>query len=306
MRETFEDRENQNRTREASGDSPDKPLSREEQYIRRAEKAERELLGEEWEESVQGSDPRETERAYEDLVDRLKAAGVYREEEPRESGPEDSSGDIAASPGGKVSGRKGRRFGHVRLGRVAGLALLCGACVFAASMTSEANREYFINNIRYLTGNDTRVLVYNDESNDSGTIEKEEEEAVQVIEDKLGIEMPEFYYRPLKLEFLDYEIDEDMAIARIEYQYKEEYIITFLIDRQDENTASKTNSAHGKNIETVKTVSDGIMVIIEETKDDQDQMPSITAQWERENVLYHLSGKIELEEMIKMMEEMKF
>ena len=305
MRETFEDRENQNRTRAAAGDSPDKPLSREEQYIRRAEKAERELLGEEWEESVQGSDPRETERAYEDLVDRLKAAGVYREE-PRESGPEDSSGDMAASPGGKASGRKRRRFGHVRLGRVAGLALLCGACVFAASMTSEANREYFINNIRYLTGNDTRVLVYNDESNDSGTIEKEEEETVQVIEDKLGIEMPEFYYRPLKLEFLDYEIDEDMAIARIEYWYKEEYIITFLIDRQDEDTASKINSAHGKNIETMRTFGDRIVVTIEETKDIHDQISSITAQWERENVLYHLSGKMELKEMKKMIEQMNF
>ena len=306
MRETFEDRENQNRTREASGDSPDKPLSREEQYIRRAEKAERELLGEEWEESVQGSDPRETERAYEDLVDRLKAAGVYREEEPRESGTEDSSGDIAASPGGKVSGRKGRRFGHVRLGRVAGLALLCGACVFAASMTSEANREYFIKNIRYLTGNDTRVLVYNDESNDSGTIEKEEEEAVQVIEDKLGIEMPEFYYRPYTMEFLDYEVDEDMAIARLEYLYQEEFIITLLIDQQDEDTASNTNSAHGKNTETIETVSDGITVTIEEIKNQQDELPSLTAHWEKENITYYLSGKMELEEMKKMVEQINF
>ena len=304
MRETFEDRENQNRTREASGDSPDKPLSREEQYIRRAEKAERELLGEEWEESVQGSDPRETERAYKDLVDRLKAAGVYREEEPRESGPEDSSGDIAASPGGKVSGRKRRRFGHVRLGRVAGLALLCGACVFAASMTSEANREYFINNIRYLTGNDTRILVYNDETNDS--VMTEEDAAVQEIEEKLGIEIPEFYYRPYSLEFLDYDIHEEMAVARIEYQYKGEYIITFLIDRQDEDTASKISSAHGGKIETVEMISDGIDVTIEETKGPNDKIASMVAQWNKDNVFYHLSGKIEMEEMKKIVERMKY
>lgn len=304
MRETFEDRENQNRTRAASGDSPDKPLSREEQYIRRAEKAERELLGEEWEGSVQGSDPRETERAYEDLVDRLKAAGVYREEEPRESGTEDSSGDIAASPGRKVSGRKGRRFGHVRLGRVAGLALLCGACVFAASMTSEANREYFINNLRYLTGNDTRILVYNDESNDSDTME--EDKAIQDIENKLGIEMPEFYYRPQSLKFLRYEVDADMAIARMEYRYREDYSILFLIDQQDELTASDTNSLHGDKIETVETVSDGIPVTIEGIKDTQDEVPSYIAHWQRENITFYLSGKMELEELKKVVERIKY
>ena len=46
--------------------------------------------------------------------------------------------------------------------------------------------------------------------------------------------MPEFYYRPYKFEFLDYEINEDVAIARIEYQYKENILFLFLIDKQDE------------------------------------------------------------------------
>lgn len=303
MRTTFEDREKKNKAPDPAGNTSGTAGSWEE-YIRRAEEAERELFGDKaWSAAGRG-DPEETERAYEDLVTRLKESGVYREDPP-----EGSSISGKEIPGRKVSaadecGRKKRSLGHVRLGRVAGIALLCGACVFAASMTSEANREYFINNIRYLAGNDTKIIVYNDETNDSDNVE--EYEAIQDIENTLGIYMPEFYYKPSGLKFLQYDINLDVAIARLEYQYNEKNIITFLIDRQDEDTASKISSAHGQNVKTIETAGDGIKVTIAETKDSQDIAPCFTAQWERDNVLYHLSGKIDLKEMSEMIENMEY
>ena len=171
MRTTFEDREKKNKAPDPAGNTSGTAGSWEE-YIRRAEEAERELFGDEAESAAEPGDPEETERAYEDLVARLKESGVYREDPP-----EGSSISGKEIPGRKVSaaderGRKKRSLGHVRLGRVAGIALLCGACVFAASMTSEANREYFINNIRYLAGDDTRIIVYNDETNDTDNMEE--------------------------------------------------------------------------------------------------------------------------------------
>lgn len=303
MRTTFEDREKKNKAPDPAGNTSGTAGSWEE-YIRRAEEAERELFGDEAESAAEPGDPEETERAYEDLVARLKESGVYREDPP-----EGSSISGKEIPGRKVSaaderGRKKRSLGHVRLGRVAGIALLCGACVFAASMTSEANREYFINNIRYLAGNDTKIIVYNDETNDSDNVE--EYEAIQDIENTLGIDMPEFYYKPSGLKFLQYDINLDVAIARLEYQYNEKNIITFLIDRQDEDTASKISSAHGQNVKTIETAGDGIKVTIAETKDSQDIAPCFTAQWERDNVLYHLSGKIDLKEMSEMIENMEY
>ena len=105
-------------------------------------------------------------------------------------------------------------------------------------MTSEANRTYIINNFRIWSGADTKTVVDNDAANESADIE--EEAAFAEIEEKLGIEMPRFYYRPQGLEFLKYDIDESVAIARVEYEYKTGMIITLLVDRQDENTASKT------------------------------------------------------------------
>ena len=212
MRTTFEDREKKNKAPDPAGNTSGTAGSWEE-YIRRAEEAERELFGDKAWSAAERGDPEETERAYEDLVTRLKESGVYREDPP-----EGSSISGREIPGRKVSaadecGRKKRSLGHVRLGRVAGIALLCGACVFTASMTSEANREYFINNIRYLAGNDTKIIVYNDETNDTDNVE--EYVAIQEIEDKLGIDMPEFCYRPYQFEFSDYDLDVQMAIAKL-------------------------------------------------------------------------------------------
>lgn len=303
MRTTFEDREKKNKAPDSAGNTSGTAGSWEE-YIRRAEEAERELFGDEAESAAEPGDPEETERAYEDLVARLKESGVYREDPPEGDGI--SGKEI---PGRKVSAadersRKKRSLGHVRLGRVAGIALLCGACVFAASMTSEANRTYFVNSVRYLVGDDTRIIVYNDETNDSDSME--ENKAIEDIENKLEIEMPEFYYRPFKFDFSGYEIDEQMAIAKLEYTYKEEYTIVFLVDRQDENTASIFSSLHGKNIEETTIITDGTEVIIEEVKDVKDKKPTCTARWQRENVLYYLSGKIEIEELRKMIEDMVY
>ena len=302
MRTTFEDREKKNKAPDPAGNTSRTAESWEE-YIRRAEEAERELFGDEAGSASESGDPEETERAYEDLVARLKESGVYREDPP-----EGSSISGKEIPGRKVPaadehGRKKRSLGHVRLGRVAGIALLCGACVFAASMTSEANREYFINNIRYLAGDDTRIIVYNDETNDNDSME--ENKAIEDIENKLEIEMPEFYYRPQGFEFFSYEINPMVDNARIEYKYQGN-IIAFFISKESEDTASNINSSHGEKTGTIITNENGIRVAIERIQDSQDEIATYTAQWQKENVFYHLSGKIDQEELFEIIENMVF
>ena len=293
MKRIFDDREKKKTDRESSKKKMKLPEEWEEQYIRRAERKEQDFFADE-DSDYEAADPGETEQGYQDLVDSLKAAGVYRgEDTPAREPDRNSAGRIP----------KGYRA-RVHIGKVAGIALVCGACVFAASMTSEANRTYLINNFRIWSGADTKTVVGNDEANENA--DTEEDMAFAEIEEKLGIEMPRFYYRPQGLEFLKYDIDESVAIARVEYEYKTGMIITLLVDRQDENTASKTNSAHGPNVETVEMNVDGVRVMIEGVRDDQDKESSFTAQWEMEGVLYHLSGKIELEELEKMIKQMKF
>ena len=57
-------------------------------------------------------------------------------------------------------------------------------------MTSQANRNYLVKSVRYLAGDDTRIIVGNSDQNEN--VEMAEYEAVEEIEKQLGVEMPEF------------------------------------------------------------------------------------------------------------------
>lgn len=258
-----------------------------EEYIRKAEELEEALWADgDCEEETYTEE--EINHSYEKLVNMLKEDGIYREDEPSEE---------------KVIPMTRRKHGIIRWGKVAGVAILCCACIFAASMTSEANRNYFVNNIRVWSGNNTKTVVDNSEDNE--IVNTDEYEAIEDIENQLGIEMPEFYYRPNGFEFLGYEVNALADIGRIEYQYKDG-IITFYVDKEKESDASKNNSTHGKNIDTLNISGEENEVIIQKTQDDKDLLPNYTAQWERGNVLYYLSGKIEYEEIQKILENIVF
>lgn len=70
-----------------------------------------------------------------------------------------------------------------RLGKVVGMAVVCVACVFAASMTSEANRKYLVNSVRVWSGDDTKTVVDNDESNEKSNVDEDEETTEDFAED---------------------------------------------------------------------------------------------------------------------------
>ena len=216
--------------------------------------------------------------------------------------PEKGNEAVAEKKTEKSStGRKKR--GYLRLGKVAGVAGVCLLCVFAASMTSEANRNYFIRGIKYLSGNDTKVIIGNDEENED--VNTDEYEAIATIEDKIGVEVPEFYYRPYEMQFLSYEISEETFAAKIEYSYKN-YILTLMIDKQNEDTASNIKSTHGE--EDSKTIinENGDTVVIKEIIDSSGENPNYEAHWKKNDTNYDFSGRIELEKLKKIIKYMKF
>ena len=215
--------------------------------------------------------------------------------------PENGNEAVAEKKTEKSStGRKKR--GYLRLGKVAGVAGVCLLCVFAASMTSEANRSYFIRGLKYLSGDDTRVVVGNDEDNED--VNTDEYEAIEDIENKIGVEVPEFYYRPKKMKFYDYEISVKTSNARIEYQYNDT-IIMYFIDKQNDNIASDVNLVKGEEytLDTIK--ENGIEITIKEIR-DVEEVSTYTAVWTKDEVSYSLVGKIELEDLKKIVEHMKF
>ena len=199
------------------------------------------------------------------------------------------------------SGKK--KHSYMRLGRIAGIAGLCLICVFAASMSSEANRKYLVNSVRILSGNDSQFISYNDDSNENASTK--ESDAIADIEEKLDVKMPEFYYRPYGMEYMTYEIRERTSFSKIEYEYKDN-ILLFYIDKQNKDVASDISSLNGmeKIIDTIER--DETDIIIKELRDEEDESFTYAANWTYEGTSYTLSGKIELDELKKIVKEMKF
>ena len=207
----------------------------------------------------------------------------------------------AARDANRNSGK--RKHSYVRFGRIAGIAGLCLICVFAASMSSEANRKYLVNSVRILSGNDSQFITDNSSDNEHATTE--ESDAIADIEEKLDVKMPEFYYRPYGMEYMTYEISEPASAAKINYQY-DNNIVTFYIDKQNQSTASNINSSNGEEniIDTIE--KEGYKVTLKKLQEQNEKNLTYVAQWEYNGCAYSWSGKFRIEELKKIIKEMKF
>lgn len=261
------------------------------EFLHEADMVESALFSDEDFEKIELSDE-EVEASYQRLIEKLKRDGVYREETDTETFRIEDTG------------RKSKKHHSHFLARAAGFVVICVLGVFAASMTSEANRKYFIESLRYVAGDDTRVVINNDEADAAN---RDEYAAMDKVEQELGVEMPEFTYRPMGLRYYNCEVIREANIGRIEYQY-ENTIISIVVNKNSEVQASANVGLHGKKYETVVVVSNDkdIGVSIIETQDEQDKVKTYTAQWEFQDVVYQVDGKIEKTELKKMIQYMKY
>lgn len=209
---------------------------------------------------------------------------------------------VSSEKGSKNDRPVRKKRSYLQLGKVAGVAGVCLLCVFAASMTSEANRNHFIKRIRYLAGDDARVVVGNDVENED--IDTDEYEAIENIESRIDVEVPAFYYRPSGMTFLDYQISQETSTAKIEYVCNGN-VLTLMIDKQNENTASNTKSTHGESKEKIIFNEEGEEITIKEIADDSEELSNFEARWTKDEVEYNFSGRIELVELKKILKEMR-
>lgn len=260
------------------------------QLIKEAELLEAELFADDDFEDYQET-KEERDASYEKLINRLKADGIYREGENIEK-------EIK-----KNVRRKVNRVISRSVAKAAGIMIVSGLCVFAASMTSEANRNYFLHNMRILTGKDTREVADNDVTNEK--VDANEYDAIAKIEEELNIEVPEFLYRPGNLTFLSYEINSVFQIARIEYLC-DDNVLSFQMDINQEESVSSNSSIIGEEIQNVKTLYDNILVHLGMAEDVNDGKFICYAKWQYNKVNYFLSGRMEMEELKKIIKKMVY
>ena len=327
MKKEFEKEQNDNQIDDAFLDMPDMEDDEkfrqwlEEEYLKEADAIEEALFdGRKFEDNQdiveKLSVSRESfyQRAREEgLLENVADEKAEDEKNTEEAVPESTEKKIlefrknadvsknTARDANRNSGKK--KHSYMRLGRIAGIASLCLICVFAASMSSEANRKYLVNSVRILSGNDSQFISYNDDSNENASTK--ESDAIADIEEKLGVKMPEFYYRPYGMEFYKYELNDENFYARIEYEYKDN-ILFFYVDKQDASTESNISSLKGQEKIVDKINKDELEIDIKEITEENDKNATYMVNWKYEDVVYYLVGKIKLDELKKIIQYMKF
>lgn len=243
--------------------------------------------------------------SIEEIRDRRKKAAEreMREEVSKEANTEKPNAKNRTNTENRMNTKIRTTGGGLhRLGKVVGMAVVCVACVFAASMTSEANRKYLVNSVRVWSGDDTKTVDDNDESNERANVD--EEAAIEEIEEKLGVKIPEFYYRPYGFEFSKYLVDDLTFFAWMEYEYNGN-AVTLVIDKQDIKTASKINSLDGNEKDSIVVENEDVQISIKKLY-NEDNTYDYSAEWYKDGTSYFLFGKINFEEIKKIIEKMKF
>ena len=241
-----------------------------------------------------GETEEEAKAAYRRLVERLKADGVYKEDETDSIKTDDHKENVKFVYLPEKKSHKAAR--------VAAAVLVCSAGIFAASMTSQANRSYFIDSVRYWAGDDTSISVENDES------EKEyedEQTAIDDIEEELDLDVPLILYRPENFEFRSYNVNVESGYALMEYYYGQEIVTLYINDYSNERK-SGAYILDGKEIATVKMKNENINITIKKIQDKNDKKENYAAYWEKDSVFYQISGKMQQSEFIKLVKNIKF
>lgn len=246
-----------------------------------------------------GETEEEAKAAYQRLVARLKADGVYEEDE--ENGSKEAD-DHKADTKEKIVYLPEKR--HHKLARVAAVVLVCAAGVFAAGMTSQANRSYFIDSVKIWTGNDTSISIDNDATSDE--VEMDEQSAIDDIENQMGFDkIPKFMYRPKNFKYKDYLIHSNTGVALIEYWYGNS-VITVYISDYSRTTKTTDYVLDGKIIDSIKVADESFKIEILKIKDKQDKEENYTAYWKTNTAFYQISGKMEEKEFINLIKNIRF
>lgn len=237
------------------------------------------------------------DRFFEDAMERIKMQEALQKEEEKKE-------HLRKEKWKKRFSFKGdSAVGYRKLSKVAGFVIVGALAVFAASMTIEANRNYFVDSVKYLTGNDTKILIDNDASNDKPSLD--EEQARDKIEEEMGVEVPEFLYRPETFEFHDCFIREETGIVNIQYYYKDS-IATLYISDGLEKLQSNSLSLREDSFETVYMDKGELPATISETREKEGVEPIYLAEWERNGFYYQFSARMEKKIFEKILKEMIF
>lgn len=187
----------------------------------------------------------------------------------------------------------------VRTAKAADVVLVVGACVFGASMTSEANRIRLVETISGVRNSGDVIKTNNGE--ERKYTEEDWDKEKKRISDTLHIAVPEFYYIPKGMEYDNIIILDATQIAIIRYQYNGQYVYFHLAANEKDLSQGNWKDREKVQVETLDDVVEVEMGTISENNEE-----NFYALWKYKDAYYQLSGQIEKKEILKILNEMQY
>lgn len=247
-----------------------------------------------------------TEEKFQALMAKARERGMFPEGESSEVKVEENTStpkvtnENEKNPAGKRNRKQKIHSMKRKVIKWSAVAAATILGIFTVSMSSEANRAYIMQEVNRLFGNDVNTELDNVEVKESG---RTEEYAFEDIENTFNITMPEFYYLPDDMEYLDYTLDANSETAIIRYSFGEQviYLAVFVNNKETTRLTQEDNGIYLYNIDNglLPELSCALWEIYEEG----DQQPTYSLKWNYKNIYYEFFGKMNEEEMSKIAEE---
>lgn len=181
-----------------------------------------------------------------------------------------------------------------RVLRVLGVAAAVLVGIFGASMTSEANRVKLINTLNVLIGREGVMRLSNEERRETMTVK--EQEAWAEIQEKLGVSPIAFRYRPDKMEYDGFEVNEIVGRANVFYKYED--TILYIRVENKYNDMSQGRVMDGDVIKTMDIENE--IGSIKITQIQSGQETDYLAEFQYNNSYYAVYGVFPEQEFLQM------
>ena len=241
------------------------------------------------------------EELFQKLVVEARDEGLLEEENTKHLEDETKSTEenTKENQNTKVVKFFNHRISKKFLGMTAAAVISCFG-LFGVSMSTQGGRSYVMEKANEVLGDEKNTEIENGE--DRLITDRTEEEARNEIEEKLQVEVPQFFYLPDKMDFDSYEIDETAQSVFMKYQ-GEDTCMYFVIQANYVNTSGIYRNDEGIYLDKIESdISQNVEVELWRIQDEEDYYPTYLAQWDYKNSYYRISGKItedEIKEIIK-------
>lgn len=244
------------------------------------------------------------EELFQKLVVEARDEGLLEEENTKHLEDETKSTEenTKENQNTKVVKFFNHRISKKFLGMTAAAVISCFG-LFGVSMSTQGGRSYVMDKANEVLGDEKNTEIEN--SQDRLISDRTEEEARSEIEEKLQMEVPQFFYLPSRMEFDSYEIDDVAQSVYIRYYNGEDYMY-FIIQANYSDASGLYRNDEGICLGSVECDMSKIEPELWKIEDDGSGYSTYLAQWDYKNSYYRISGKITEDEMRKIIKDIMF